>query len=291
MLLKARHAQARLKVKNPGIRPLGRVARRGFGFLAALPFRLRKQEIAPPRSVSHSSWVGFLSGAFNAPGLRVLELGSRNVTGANHRERFSAAEYIGFDFYPGENVDVVGDVHHLSRYFKGQERFDLIFSSAVFEHLYMPWVAALEIHRMLKVGGHVFVETHFSFSSHERPWNFFQFSDMGLRALFNSSLGFELIDSGMSNPISGYFAHGADGYLRYLPVRELYCHSEILCRKCREVDDFDWDRLTMDEVVEGTRYPVPPPEGAGRRSAADPSARLAHGAQHHERPCGLDDQE
>jgi hypothetical protein len=34
------------------------------------------------------------------------------------------------------------------------------------------------------VGGVLFVETHFSFSSHERPWHFFQFSDMALRVLF-----------------------------------------------------------------------------------------------------------
>lgn len=275
------------KVK-PIIRPFGRAAKRGLGFLAALPLRLRPPQVAPPRHVAHSSWVDYLSSTFNAPGRRVLELGSRNVTGANHRHRFARAEYIGFDFYPGENVDVVGDAHHLSSYFQGQERFDLIFSSAVFEHLYMPWVAAIEIQKMLKLGGHVFIETHFSFSSHERPWNFFQFSDMGLRALFNRSLGFDLVDSGMSNPISGYFASGADLYLRYLPVIELYCHSEILCRKRCEVEDFGWDKLTMDEVVEGARYPAPPEQECAQRAR---SAGQAHGAQHHERACDLDDQE
>tara|TARA_B100000768_G_scaffold153806_1_gene150183 strand:+ start:490 stop:834 length:345 start_codon:yes stop_codon:yes gene_type:complete len=62
-------------------------------------------------------------------------------------------------------------------YFNNEEKFDLIFCSAVFEHLYMPWVAAKHMAELLKVGGHIFVETHFSHVAHERPWNFFQFSD------------------------------------------------------------------------------------------------------------------
>ena len=58
-----------------------------------------------------------------------------------------AASYVGFDFYPGENVDVVGDAHKLSSYFGHDEKFDLIFSSAVFEHLHMPWIVAQEIQK------------------------------------------------------------------------------------------------------------------------------------------------
>lgn len=230
---------------------------RVYGCVATFPFRLRTNKISKPENVSHSNWVDYLSKTFNKHGLRVLELGSRNVTGTNLRSRFSNTEYVGFDFYAGENVDVVGDAHKLSTYFSEEEKFDLIFSSAVFEHLHMPWIAAVEIHKLLKVGGHVFIETHFSFSSHERPWHFFQFSDMGLRALFNDSLGFDLIDSGMSNPISGYFAHNADRYLMHLPVAELYCHSEIFCRKRCDVKDYEWNNVCIDGIVEGSRYPIP----------------------------------
>ncbi len=242
---------------NPLLKSVIKTLARLYGAVATLPFRLRKNQIAQPDNVSHDKWLDYLSRTFNKKGVRVLEIGSHNVTGANFRKRFDQAEYIGFDFYAGENVDVVGDAHKLSSYFAGQPQFDLIFSSAVFEHLHMPWVAAQEIHKMLKVGGHVFIETHFSFSSHERPWHFFQFSDMGLRALFNDSMGFDLIDSGMSNPISGYFAHNADRYLRHLPVTELYCHSEIFCRKRADNPGFAWSEVATDGIVEGTRYPAP----------------------------------
>ncbi len=201
------------------------------GFLSCLPFLFLRNQIEEPESVSHNNWEKYLISKFNTNGTRILEVGSRNVTGANRRSKFSNAEYVGFDFYDGENVDVVGDAHKLSDYFDDSDKFDLIFSSAVFEHLHMPWVAALEISKMLKIGGYVFIETHFSFSSHERPWHFFQFSDKGLRVLFNEALGFELVDGGMSNPITGYFSHRANWYLKYLPVLEMYCHSEILCKK------------------------------------------------------------
>jgi hypothetical protein len=228
-----------------------------YGFLATLRFRFHKREINSPENLAHSEWVDYLSENFNKKGMRVLELGSRNVTGANLRSKFSKATYVGFDFYEGENVDIAGDVHKLSTYFSDKEKFDLIFSSAVFEHLHMPWIAATEIQNMLKVGGYVFIETHFSFRSHERPWHFFQFSDMGLRALFNDSLGFDLVGSGMSNPMSGFFSHDADKHLRYLPIKELYCHSEILCKKRCEVKSFDWNNVDIDSIVEGTRYPTP----------------------------------
>ena len=104
---------------------------------------------------------------------------------------------------------------------------------------------------------YLFIETHFSFSSHERPWHFFQYSDMGLRALFSDSLGFDLIESGMSNPISGYFAHNADGYLKHKPVFELYCHSEIFCRKRSHINDIDWTNVNIDSIIKGTHYPLP----------------------------------
>jgi hypothetical protein len=237
--------------------PILGILPRVWGFFSTLPFRMRSDCVQPPARVAHSRWIDHLEAEFNKEGFRILEIGSRNVTGANFRQRFSKAKYVGFDFYPGENVDIVGDAHKLSTYFDAGERFDLIFSSAVFEHLCMPWIAAEEIAKMLRVGGALFVETHFSYMSHNRPWHFFQFSDMALRALFNPALGFELIESGMSNPIAGYYSHRADGYLRYQPVPELYCHSEVLCRKIAEPRDFDWKTVDVDLIVGGTTYPPP----------------------------------
>lgn len=206
---------------------------------------------------SHQNWKNYLHEIGNKPGMRILEVGSREVTGkSNARELFSKATYIGFDFYPGLNVDVVGDAHKLSSYFNG-EKFDIIYSSACFEHFAMPWIVAAEMAKLLKMGGIVFVETHFSFSSHERPWHFFHFTDMALRVLFSPALGFECIEAGFSNPIVGRFSMLSDPYLQNQSVRGLYCHSEYLGRKVREVNHFDWMEVDLQDVVGNTTYPAP----------------------------------
>jgi ubiquinone/menaquinone biosynthesis C-methylase UbiE len=146
---------------------------------------------------SHQNWKKYLYSIGNIEGMRILEIGSREVTTLSEaRQKFSNAEYVGFDIYPGNNVNIVGDAHKLSQYFRKEEKFDIIYSSACFEHFAMPWIVVTEIAKLLKIGGIVFVETHFSFKSHERPWHFFQFSDMGLRSLFSNALGFECIEAG-----------------------------------------------------------------------------------------------
>jgi SAM-dependent methyltransferase len=224
--------------------------------------RFDKKFLAPdvpmPKLVSHQKWQKYLYEIGNKPGLRVLEIGSREVTGTSHaRKAFANAEYVGFDYYPGDNVNIVGDAHRLSTYFEGEEPFDIVYSSACFEHFAMPWIVATEIAKVLKVGGFLFVETHFSFSSHERPWHFFQFSDMALRVLFSEALGFECVDAGMSNPIVGRFSSLADSYLKNKPINGLYCHSEYLGKKIRDVKNFEWAQIDLASIVGETKYPKP----------------------------------
>lgn len=226
-----------------------------FGSFADRMYLDPKVPIA--RIAGHCNYLQYLTEIGNLKGLRILEIGSREVTGkSDARKRFSNAEYVGFDFYPGPNVDVVGDAHQLSRYFSDQ-RFDIIYSSAVFEHFAMPWLVATEIAKLLKVGGTIFIETHFSHGSHERPWHFFQFSDMALRVLFSPALGFECLEAGASNPIIGRFSALADDDLKFMPIRGLYCHSDFLGRKVRDVDHFDWSAVRLKEVVGNTAYPIP----------------------------------
>jgi hypothetical protein len=214
----------------------------------------------PGRAIGgHTNWGHFLQPRLNVAGLNVLEIGSRAVNSNGvFRQAFSNAKYIGFDFHAGQNVDVVGDAHKLSEYFE-EEYFDGVVSSAVFEHLAMPWIVAEEISKLLKIGGLVFVETHFSYSMHEMPWNFFQFSHKGLEALFNESLGFDVIESGVSNPLIGRFSQAADSYLIGQPVRNLYCHAGYLGRKARPQTKqgsgpFDW-RSALATVYSNTEYP------------------------------------
>lgn len=235
----------------------------GFKFASRMTsvfdYKYFDKDIPLSNTMNHTKWRKYLYDIGNKPGMRILEVGSRVVSHKSTiaREELRNAEYVGFDYYPGDNVDVVGDAHKLSSYFDKNEQFDIIYSSSCFEHFAMPWVVATEISKLLKVGGIVCIETHFSHSAHERPWNFFQFSDMGLKVLFSKALGFECIESGFSNPIVGRFSAKADKYLRYSPVRNLYCHSEYLGRKVKEVEGFDWGNVDLDDVVGDTKYPTP----------------------------------
>ncbi|MBE8233680.1 MAG: class I SAM-dependent methyltransferase [Endozoicomonadaceae bacterium] len=241
-----------------------KITRRSFLFLHLLGSKLMSifdksylaSDVPMSKKVSHKNYMDYLTEIGNQSGLKILEIGSREVTGKSYaRSRFYKAQDIGFDYFSGPNVNVVGDAHKLTQYF--DEKFDIIYSSAVFEHFAMPWVVASEISKLLNIGGIIFVETHFSFSSHERPWNFFQFSDMGLRALFPPALGFECIEAGMSNPMIGRFSSLADDYLKFQPIKGLYCHSEFLGRKIKQVENIDWKEITLEEMVGDTQYPSP----------------------------------
>ena len=60
--------------------------------------------------VSHKNFANHLVEIGNKPGMRALEVGSREVTDKSEmRRRCNEAHYTGFDFYAGDNVDVVGD--------------------------------------------------------------------------------------------------------------------------------------------------------------------------------------
>lgn len=127
----------------------------------------------------------------------VLEIGSRARSGITRRNLFSPdCHYTGFDILAGENVDVVGDAHAMSRTLPA-DHFDFVFSVSVWEHLAMPWLVSLELNRVMKTGGLVMINTHQSWPVHEEPWDYFRFSDYSWSTLFNSATGFEIIASGM----------------------------------------------------------------------------------------------
>ena len=130
----------------------------------------------------------------------VLEIGSRNRSNLVRKGQIpSQLSYIGMDIKAGENVDVVGDAHKLSTLFP-PEHFNAVFSVAVFEHLLMPWIVAVEMNSVMKMGAIAFICTHHTFPLHEQPWDFWRYTDRAWQALFNSYSGFEIIDTLLEFP-------------------------------------------------------------------------------------------
>lgn len=190
--------------------------------------------------------------------LRVLEIGSRIVAPGSRskRELFpQAASYTGFDYYPDNNTDVVGDAHRLSEYFPNQ-RFDAIFSISVFEHLAMPWVGAMEINKLLEMGGLTFHHTHFAWPMHDRPWDFWRFSDEGLKVLFSPPMGFEVMKAGFYEPLRMHFDRLVPGQEQF-PLFPAFGGVSILAKKVAEVHptQFNWDVKTEDVLGTTSHYP------------------------------------
>jgi len=141
----------------------------------------------------HAVFSEFISISKREPSPAILEIGSRNVTGVTRRHLFShCIDYVGFDVLAGDGVDIIGDAHKLSERFL-LDQFDFIYSISVFEHLMFPWKCVLEINKVMKTGGYVFVSTHPVWPTHELPWDFWRFPLNGFHALFNQYTGFEII--------------------------------------------------------------------------------------------------
>lgn len=163
-------------------------------------------ELAEPArdALAQDKFLASESGFWNAvhanPTARVLEIGSRARSGINRRGLFPATcDYTGFDILAGENVNVVGDAHALSRVLPANH-FDFVFSVSVWEHLAMPWLVSLELNKVMKPGGLAMINTHQSWPVHEAPWDYFRFSDYAWDPLFNAATGFEIVARGMGAP-------------------------------------------------------------------------------------------
>jgi methyltransferase family protein len=195
---------------------------------------------------------------------KILEIGSRQVVldGRSKRGLFPACTYVGFDYYPDANTDVVGDAHELSKFF-GCE-FDAVFSLAVLEHFAMPWVIAAEINKVLKVGGLTFHSTHFAFPPHERPWDFWRYTDQALRILFSPPLGFEVIGCAFDTPVRMHPDTPRED-LMHLPLEPAWVGISVLARKTADIDPgkFVWSASVADCLGGESHYPAPTEEIRG----------------------------
>lgn len=191
----------------------------------------------------------------NERGLEVLEVGSRLVGSRTEplRARFPrASRYVGMDIHPGSTVDLVGDVHALSA-LVGRQSFDAVFSGAVFEHLAMPWLAAVEINRVLRPGGLTFHITPQAWPVHEEPNDFWRFTDEALKLLFGEPFGFEVLSAGMADRVRLYPLDKGTGDLG-LPFGYGYASAWVLARKTRDIKDAGPGPGDLSAL--GRRYPV-----------------------------------
>ncbi|MGE5123683.1 MAG: class I SAM-dependent methyltransferase [Acidobacteriaceae bacterium] len=160
---------------------------------------------------------------------RVLELGTKRsiASRSTRHEGFvpHAGEYLGTDIEAGIDVDIVADLHCLTKV-TGEEQFDVIISCSTFEHLKYPHLAAHEVMKALKIGGLLFIQTHQSFPLHAYPSDYFRFSREALAGLFGTRMGFHVIATDYEFPVRHFTPRD-----KWLMRGEAYLNVRLLGEK------------------------------------------------------------
>lgn len=159
---------------------------------------------------------------------KVLHLGSRGGRAPLGMQSI----VVGFDIQAGEGVDIVGDVHKASEYFKPNE-FDAVYTTATFEHLRRPWIAARELAAVTRRGGWIYCQTHQSFPLHNYPGDYFRFSTEALREIFAPDAGWRVIACEYEHPakvlpLGNIFPHAKDWSFDAESWLTVHCIAERL---------------------------------------------------------------
>lgn len=128
---------------------------------------------------------------------RILELGSMDVNGSLRQFAPEDSSYLGVDLELGNSVDMVVEPGMPLPFEDGA--FDLILASSVFEHDPAFWATFLDLARLLRDGGYLYINAPSNGQVHRYPedhWRFYPDSGLAL-ARWATSQGFpvNLIES------------------------------------------------------------------------------------------------
>ena len=110
----------------------------------------------------------------------VVDIGSMDVNGT-YRRLFPAWRYIGIDMEAGPGVDIV--VHKPYRYPISSCSADLVICGQSFEHMEFFWLTWLEMCRIVRPGGLIFLLAPSRGPEHRYPVDCWRFYPDGFRAL------------------------------------------------------------------------------------------------------------
>jgi SAM-dependent methyltransferase len=145
-----------------------------------------------------------------ANSLKVVDFGSYDTNGCL-KPIFKNCDYVGLDMSPGPNVDVVstGDKTPFD-----SDSIDVIVSSSNFEHDDCFWMTFLEMARILKPGGYIYINAPSSGVYHGFPgdcWRFYADAGKALTKWANkNNINIQLIESYIDD--SGYWKDNVSVY-------------------------------------------------------------------------------
>ncbi len=146
----------------------------------------------------------------NQEGLTIVDIGSQDVNGSLRSVAPPQHHYIGVDFASGNGVDVVLTDPYVYPF--DSDSVDCIVSSSCFEHSEFFWLSFLEMVRILRPGGLIYLNVPSNGLFHRYPvdcWRFYPDSGNALARWANAN-GYDIVplESFVSNQDSqdGQFA-------------------------------------------------------------------------------------
>jgi len=143
-------------------------------------------------SIIRNSVASFIKQAslFDAYGLKVLDIAPQVHNGA--KEFFKLATISTLDIDSNSKADFITDICKDNSSLIPDDYFDIIVCTEVLEHTLNPFLAANELHRILKKGGQCFVTTPFNLRIHGPLPDCWRFTEHGLRSLFSKFSSFQI---------------------------------------------------------------------------------------------------
>lgn len=120
------------------------------------------------------------------PGQLVLDAGSGR---APYRDLFAHARYETADFMAvkGKTYTEQDYVCDLAAIPVEDARFDHVVLTQVLEHIPEPRAVLAELHRVLKPGGTLWLTAPLFYAEHEKPYDYFRYTQFGLRHLLEGT--------------------------------------------------------------------------------------------------------
>jgi SAM-dependent methyltransferase len=150
------------------------------------------------------------------PGQLVLDAGAGQ---APYRDLFAHAAYETADFLAvkGKRYAEPDYVCDLAKIPVEDERFDHVILTQVLEHIPEPAKVLAELHRVLRPGGTLWLTAPLFYAEHEKPYDFFRYTQFGLRHLLESA-GFEVQELDWMEGYLGTLSYQSRVMSRALPA-------------------------------------------------------------------------
>jgi SAM-dependent methyltransferase len=150
------------------------------------------------------------------PDFRVLDAGAGSMP---YRDAFAGVTYETADVGATEGKDYSHITYRCDVVDIPVEdgRFDLVWCSQVLEHVREPERALREFHRILKPGGEAWLTAPFYYVEHEKPWDFYRFTQFAWQH-FAETIGFEVVEIERMEGYYATLAYSLDTAAKALPL-------------------------------------------------------------------------